>query len=119
MSATCFWSLEQNWISQAGEKIAFFGFAILQRAISIFQGGCKSQELEVIYRQDSLLLVWTFLSIQWLYDCDEALEGVRHLKIVFDKGERKEARLISVQGGAGREPWVTEDTVGVQGQERC
>lgn len=41
------------------------------------------------------------------------------MKIIFDKGERKEARLISVQGGAGREPWVAEDTVGVQGQERC
>lgn len=47
------------------------------------------------------------------------LKGVRHLKMTVGKGERKEARLISVQGGAGREPWVAEDTVRVQGQERC
>lgn len=31
--------------------------------------------------------------------------------MTFGKGERKEARLISVQGGAGREPRVAEDTV--------
>lgn len=73
-----------------------FWFCNLQRVISVFQKGCKSQETEVIYWQDSPLLVWTFLLIQWLCNCDEALKGVRHLKMTFGKGERKEARLISV-----------------------
>ena len=118
MSAPCLLEPGPKLDFSVGRANRSFWFCNLQRFISVFQGGCKSQETEMIYWQDSPLLVWTFLLIQWLCNCDEALEGVRHLKMTFGKGERKEARLISVQGGAGREPWVAEDTVRVQGQER-
>lgn len=79
----------------------------------------KNPWLEVKCWQDSLFRGELFWSVPWLDNCNQALEGVSHGEIAFDEGQRKEAGLFLTLEAAGGEPWVTADTMSVQGQERC